>query len=46
MALTKLYVNLRTHEITTDRRKAMQWYRDGYSIEIYRDGKRILTMNF
>lgn len=40
----KHYINLHTGEITEDRREAMQWYREGDTIEVYRNGKCVLTM--
>ena len=40
----KYYVNLSTQEVTECRDIAMMWYRDGAAVEIWKDGRRILTL--
>lgn len=37
------YVNGETGEVVSDRREAIEWYRAGDSVTIYRDGKPAIT---
>lgn len=39
-----IYKNRQTGELTDSHDTAMFWYRLGYQIEIYRDGKMILAL--
>ena len=39
-----LYKNRQTGDLTDDRDTAMRWYRIGYQIEIYKDGKFFVAL--
>lgn len=39
---SKYYLNCETGEITYSHKEAMEWYRDGSQIEIWRNGKIVL----
>ena len=43
MDMSKYYLNTSTGEITNSHEQAVEWYREGIEIEIYRDGKKVLT---
>jgi len=39
----KYYYNTQTGEITENHDEAMEWYRSGIEVEIWRNGKRVLS---
>ncbi len=39
----KYYYNTQTGEITESHDEAMEWYRSGIEVEIWRNGKRVLS---
>ena len=41
----KHYVNLTTSEVSDSKSVARTWYKDGYSVEVYHDGRRFVTLN-
>lgn len=42
----KFYLNRETGEITWNHTEAVEWYRAGVEVEIWRDGKMILAWEF
>ena len=41
----RCYVNKGTDEVTCSRREAMSWVENGFSVEIWLNGKRLVTLN-
>ena len=41
----KFYINLNNGEVTYSRTIAMAWYRGGDRVEIWQNGRVILTLN-
>ena len=39
----KFYLNRSTGEITENHHEAMEWYRNGCEIEIWKDGKMVIA---
>lgn len=42
----KFYVNQRTEEITDNHRTAVEWYRNGDTVAIQRNGRTVLVWEF
>ena len=43
--LAKHTINLGTGDATTDRKEALAWVDDGFSVEVWAHGRRIVTLN-
>ena len=43
MSWEKYYMNRSTGEITEDHREAVEWYRNGDEVEIWKNGKMVLA---
>lgn len=43
---TKYWVNRETGEVTESHKEAMDWYRSGYGVDVYRNGRCILSLKF
>jgi len=41
----KYYVNVASGDVTRDRKEALAWVDDGFSVEVWAHGRRIVTLN-